>query len=220
MTWFSRVLINPNLRQGRRLITNAHVMHAAVLACFPPDVAANGRVLWRLDEQHPRYTLYIVSPARPDLRPLSEQAGWSTEPGQILDYGPLLDRVELGTTWRFRLRANPVRSVSAGRGRRGRIVPHVTPEQQLGWLAERAGRHGFALVERDGTSLAAVTGRADRHFVKNDRHTGGRRAVTLREAQFDGVLECTDRQLLRQTLTQGIGRGKAYGCGLLTIARV
>lgn len=162
MTWFSRVLINPNLRQGRRLITNAHVMHAAVLACFPPDVAANGRVLWRLDEQHPRYTLYIVSPARPDLRPLSEQAGWSTEPGQILDYGPLLDRVELGTTWRFRLRANPVRSVSAGRGRRGRIVPHVTPEQQLGWLAERAGRPALA---PDGPRPAqAVLGRHAREW--------------------------------------------------------
>ncbi|MEV5086000.1 type I-E CRISPR-associated protein Cas6/Cse3/CasE, partial [Streptomyces sp. NPDC056159] len=48
---------------------------------------------------------------------------------------------------------------------------------------------------------------------------GGRRApVSLVTVTFDGRLEVTDPQLLRRALTQGIGKAKAYGCGLLTLA--
>lgn len=219
MTWFSRAYINPRLRQGRKLITNAQAMHAAVLACFPPDVADIGRVLWRLDEEHPRYTLYVVSPAKPDLRPLDEQAGWSLEPGQSLDYASLLARVEAGSRWRFRLRANPVRSLASSDGGRGRIAPHVTPAQQIDWLLHRTEKNGFDIVNLDGRPAVEVTARDDRHFVKNDYAAGRRRGVTLREAQFDGILECTDQSLLRRALTQGIGRGKAYGCGLMTLVK-
>lgn len=35
---------------------------------------------------------------------------------------------------------------------------------------------------------------------------------------FDGRLEVTDPAALRRTLTQGIGKAKAYGCGLITLA--
>ena len=47
----------------------------------------------------------------------------------------------------------------------------------------------------------------------------GERRVTLGVATFEGVLEVTDPDALRRALTHGIGRGKAYGCGLMTLAR-
>ena len=37
-------------------------------------------------------------------------------------------------------------------------------------------------------------------------------------ARFRGELEITDTEQLRDTLINGMGRGKAYGCGLLTLA--
>ena len=43
--------------------------------------------------------------------------------------------------------------------------------------------------------------------------------MTLGVATFEGVLEVTDPDALRRALTHGIGRGKAYGCGLMTLAR-
>ena len=43
--------------------------------------------------------------------------------------------------------------------------------------------------------------------------------VTLGVATFEGVLEVTDPEALRRVLIYGIGRGKAYGCGLMTLAR-
>ena len=47
---------------------------------------------------------------------------------------------------------------------------------------------------------------------------GGER-VTLALATFQGVLEVTEPEALRRHLVHGIGRGKAYGCGLMTLAR-
>ena len=63
-----------------------------------------------------------------------------------------------------------------------------------------------------------VTRRADLSFGKHDdAGPGRRRQVTLRQARFDGTLRVVDAAVLRTALVQGIGRGKAYGCGLLTL---
>ena len=35
---------------------------------------------------------------------------------------------------------------------------------------------------------------------------------------FDGLLEVTDPGLFRQAIAVGIGPGKAFGCGLMSIA--
>ena len=41
--------------------------------------------------------------------------------------------------------------------------------------------------------------------------------MTHRKAQFDGALRITDVELFRKSLLSGMGRGKAYGMGLLTL---
>jgi CRISPR system Cascade subunit CasE len=43
--------------------------------------------------------------------------------------------------------------------------------------------------------------------------------VNLAVATFDGLLEVADADLLRRTLVSGLGPAKAYGCGLMTLAR-
>jgi len=37
---------------------------------------------------------------------------------------------------------------------------------------------------------------------------------------FEGSLEVTDRDLFVKTVSEGIGRAKAYGCGMITIAKM
>lgn len=37
---------------------------------------------------------------------------------------------------------------------------------------------------------------------------------------FEGVLTITEAELFRKALIDGIGRAKAYGCGLMTLARI
>ena len=70
------------------------------------------------------------------------------------------------------------------------MAAHCSTKYQKQWLLDRAAKHGFALREEEFT----VTRVQWQHFAKH-----GTRPVTL--------------------LCQGMGRGKAYGLGLMTVMR-
>ena len=77
MSTLTKILINPQRRQGRKLLANPQAMHAAVAASFPPDVEQeSGRILWRLDEGAHHHSLYVVGPEKPTDHVIVEQAGW------------------------------------------------------------------------------------------------------------------------------------------------
>ena len=89
----------------------------------------------------------------------------------------------------------------------------------LGFFASeessRAQRNGFeVLVDESGASRVVVSNSGKAVFSKGAQ---GKR-MTLVRAQYDGVLRVTDANALRHALACGIGHGKAFGCGLLTLA--
>jgi CRISPR system Cascade subunit CasE len=225
--YLTRMHLNPARRGTRHLLASPQRMHAAVLAAFPPSAdleTADGRVLWRVDRGRDHVmTLFVSSPAEPDLTHVVEQAGWPAEhtaaPWQTARMEPLLERLETGQQWAFRLTANPVHAVrdpKDGRAR-GRRLAHVTVEQQRSWLAERSTGWGFAVLGDSGLT-ADVTSR--RSFTFERRSDDVKRDVTLTVATYDGLLTVIDTMLLRRTLGHGAGRAKGYGCGLLTLAPV
>jgi len=55
-------------------------------------------------------------------------------------------------------------------------------------------------------------------FRKLDEANGTRHDVRLTSVTYDGRLRVTDPDALRRTLTGGLGKAKAYGCGLMTLA--
>lgn len=218
--FLTRMTINPQRRGARRLLASPQALHAAVMAGFADaGPSQDGRVLWRLDTYSAhRVVLYAVSPDRPDFTHLVEQAGrpttetWDTRP-----YDPLLNTLQRGQRWQFRLTANPARSGRRDGWADTKPLGHVTVKQQEQWLIDRSHNAGFQVVPRqdslgDGDVDLAVVDRSVRRFR---RDTG---LVTIATATFDGNLEVVDAQALRRTLTHGIGRAKSYGCGLLTLA--
>ncbi len=225
--YLTRMPLNAARGETRRLVASPYRLHAAVEAAFPPGAVTSdddSRVLWRLERRADApqaFWLYIASPEQPDLTHVVEQAGWPTR-GRLWetkDYQPLLDRIQNGQRWEFRLKANPVRKVKQDMGRRpnervaGTIQGHVTVAQQLEWLASRAAAHGFELpLDANGVPAVVVSERNREVFKR------GSREVTLSTAMYDGVLTVTDADLMRATLCRGIGRAKGFGCGLLTIA--
>lgn len=224
MTVLSRIFINPQKRRGRKLLSNRQAMHAAVMSAFPPDAfdSTEQRALWRLDKTHHQYTLYVLSPLPPDFTHIVEQAGWIGQTWDSTDYRPFLEQLKTGQHWAFRLAANPVKAIREA-GKRGTVVPHVTPQQQVHWLGQRSRGLGFQLLPTPGFEEqleAIVTEQHDHRFGRNDRqHSDRGTRVSLRIVQFDGHLEITDKDRFQQTLLAGIGRAKAYGCGLLTLRR-
>ncbi|GIJ52215.1 type I-E CRISPR-associated protein Cas6/Cse3/CasE [Virgisporangium aliadipatigenens] len=217
--FLTRFTVDPNRRGARKLLASPQAMHAAVRAAFttPEDHDRPGaRTLWRLDATTAETLyLYIVSPGQPDLAHLVTQAGhtsgeaWATRP-----YQGLLDSLKPGQRWAFRLTANPAHSGrKTAEAKETQRFGLLRPAEQQQWLADRAERCGFALApQTDGQPNLTVHRRQTLSFRR------GAGTVTLTVATFDGILDITDAQAFRKTLTAGIGHAKAYGCGLLTIA--
>lgn len=111
----------------------------------------------------------------------------------------------------------------------------------MNWLLkpERQERAGFLINEKPHDQRLLPAGCTD----KQHPHDGDRYTLTVRDERtlsfaksrdtrpagpkvkvvtvtYDGHLTVTDPHALRRTLTQGIGRAKAYGCGLMTLAPV
>ena len=138
----------------------------------------------------------------------------------------------------FRLRANPTRRVSSKNTNEkdarfyGKRVDIRGEKQQVEWLRRK--------IEAAGCQLATVRIRPDVLNVMSaaeGRLTGWRRAddpghtcaetsvssvgkkrLTFGSALFEGQLEIVDADALRKALVSGIGTGKAYGFGLLSLA--
>jgi CRISPR system Cascade subunit CasE len=217
--FLTRFQINPARRGARKLLSSPHAMHAAVRAAFAaPEDHERGdtRTLWRLDTPATATVhLYIVSPGRPDLTHLVEQAGWpTTETWVTREYDGLLGSLRPGQQWAFRLTANPTHNGrKTADAKETQRFGYLREQEQAEWLASRAVRHGFALATQyDGRPNLRLHRRQTQTFKR------GMGTVTLTTVTYDGVLQVTDVDAFHRTLTSGIGHAKAYGCGLLTIA--
>ncbi|MEE1927397.1 type I-E CRISPR-associated protein Cas6/Cse3/CasE [Streptomyces sp. TRM 70351] len=234
--YLTRFRVNTARSGARRLIGSPHLMHGAVNMSFPgpqPREGQGPRALWRIDRDHDAdTTLYIVSPDRPDLTHLVEQAGWPTleTPGwTTFAYAEFLDALTEGDTWAFRLTANPVHNI-----RRAQDAPdsptkraaHRTPRHQMKWLLDRQEKSGFEVVRKPADLRLTEHGDAYELVVRDQvplqfrrpPAERGRNDVRFTRVTFDGRLRVTDPAVFRRVLTHGLGKAKAYGCGLLTLA--
>lgn len=217
--YLSRIELNYRRRATIDALNSLHKLHAAIESSFPISTKKEGRILWRSDKLGNALYLLVLSTGKPDFSHIVEQFGWpgSEQKWETKNYSQLMERIKEGQRWQFRLRANPVHSVKQAGGlqtqepaKRGKVYAHVTVQQQEQWLLERAAKHGFILQP----GAFCVVQQEVRRFMRKSK------PVTLGMATFEGILEVTDELLFLQALTCGIGRAKAYGCGLLTIARV
>lgn len=212
--YMSRMYLNPQRRQTRELLANPQKLHAAVLSSFPPpssETTDEGRVLWRVDQTRESVALYVVSPAVPSFEHLQEQAGWSQEQSwQSSDYTAMLNRIVKGQKYAFRLTANPVHTVTEDGVRRRKA--HLTPAHQLGWLTDREDQFGASFTGEAG-EVTAITTKSERRVFRREKCN-----VTIQQVTFEGSLEVTDANKLREVLCNGIGKARGYGCGLLTLA--
>lgn len=128
----------------------------------------------------------------------------------------------------FRLRANPTiaRRVEAGkRPVRSDVLMHAKAEFPKGqratsecaqamdaaatqWLAARAESHGFTLP------VQPIIGAYRQHVVQKRSQT---QPVRFSSLDYEGQLEVTDPALFLRALASGIGRAKAFGCGLMLV---
>lgn len=220
----SRLTLDPRSRETRALLHDAHQLHRWVMRAFPPAAGAPRQalgVLHRLeaDARTGELVLYVQSAEAPD---------WSFAAGAlapaargenpaVVDIGPTLDGLSAGALCAFRLRANVTRKVDTRSGpdgarRNGRRVPLRDHAARVAWLERKAAAAGFALVR--GVSEepeVRVTDEAPQRGRRDDA------PLTHEGVRFDGLLRVTDPAALRAAVAAGVGPGKAYGFGLLSL---
>ena len=213
--FLSRMYLNPQRRKTVELLASPQKMHAAVMATSPDlPGGPEGRKLWRCDRDGQRVVLYVVSPDAPSFEHLQEQAGWSQqETWKTRNYEQLLGQLTEGQRYAFRLTANPVHTVTDSQGKKT-LYGHETPEYQMGWLMERQERMGISIPVVDDLPLVRVVGGKKVSFRRQNSR------VTIQYATYEGLLDVAEADALREVLCSGIGKAKAYGCGLMTLAPV
>lgn len=103
----------------------------------------------------------------------------------------------------FQVLLNPVEQLSGS----NRKIPVVAKEALRTWFARRQESWGFTT----DTEVLEIFNLGVQVFRKNEMD------VTLNMAEFRGVLEVSDRECFIHSFTNGIGRGKAFGFGLLQL---
>ena len=190
---------------------------------LPPQEKPKGSTasfLFRAEEQDGMPLLQVLSPYPPK------------DPDHLwhIDTQPYAPDFPADTALRFRLRVNPTvsRGASGNSSSRHDVVTDAQKSmshQQTGirppslaMIAASAGAEWLlARTERMGIRIEASALQISNY--RKWRQQGGRGAV-LSMLDFSGTLTVLDSDLFRHALLNGIGPGKAFGCGLLLVERI
>ena len=249
--YLTRMELDMRRKKTMLAFANRRLFHGAVEAAFEGE---RKRRLWRIDRLGNACYLLIVSEDKPNLQFAFEQFGpYQKEPyWETKFYDILLDRIENGSRWQFRLTANPTISSSKDRkdrngesiaaqkekedknkadndttekdtenkdikntetkSKRGIVYAHSVERFQRDWFKNRTEKNGFHVEDRD---LAIVQSQ----WVQFTKRQEGNR-VSFISVTYEGILTVMDKDAFVRVLTEGIGREKAYGMGMLTVMRV
>jgi CRISPR system Cascade subunit CasE len=205
-------------------------MHRTVMSGFygwvepgNPDPRAQMGILhmWTLDLRADRLVIVVQSRVQPD---------WSSIPSKALveevTVLPIDMSIRQGDTFSFRTVVNPARDrqgwkdTPQGRQLTLQRLADTTPKHAREWFAERLQPEGAEPVGRSGIRRIGATGDPSNMAVRilpklafgNDRRGG-----KIGRAEIRGALTVTDPEAFTHALANGIGRGRAYGAGLLLI---
>jgi CRISPR-associated protein Cas6/Cse3/CasE subtype I-E len=213
----SRAVIELHATPGVRGATTEYLLHQAVASLFR-DHRERPYLFRDLRSQGGRHEVLILSRVPPQTSSPSSTRGWAALALESKPYRPKLngglvvgfDLLVNATTvlrgpepadtpklrrdvWDARFR------VDRGKGQR-RVDPYVN------YLTRRLGTAvaicDVALVERQAWRVRRHLGEAPMRFIA---------------ARLVGRLTVTDPDLLRDLIVSGIGRAKAFGCGLLCL---
>lgn len=230
--YLSRLYLNHRSRAVIKDVADPRMLHRTISGCFPAIEGQADRpqhlretprntfnILHRLERRRDGFVLYVQSTVRPDWSRLTPGYSNSIE---IKSIDGLYSNIGIGTRLVFRLAANPTkRAPKDDRGdprfkdERRRRIDIRDETNRIEWLARKGEQCGFKLCSVSTKAAVAAVNASPMPALKFD-HDAGR--VTLAHATFDGVLEVTDAKAFRRSVERGIGTGKAYGFGLLSIA--
>jgi CRISPR system Cascade subunit CasE len=246
--YLSRLLLNPRSRQVMGELAHPYEMHRTLLRAFPEatdETRSKARhefgVLFRaeVDDLPDVVKVYVQSGFEPNWSFLNRLNNYLCPHTDIPEYEykdimPACRRIQNGQVLSFLLRANPTKRIAKhDYPMKGKRVELRCEAEQIEWLI-RKGRErekgepgGFEILVKEGEDRDGKIRNIPRVTVSREEKLRGRKKeenrshqITHAAVQFDGLLRITDTDAFRETLCRGIGPGKAFGFGLLSIAPV
>jgi CRISPR system Cascade subunit CasE len=202
--YLAQLRLNSQSREVHRDLGDAHKLHQRIMQAFPDENRENARADWNvLFRQEPEHDVVLVSS--------TIEADWTLLPsGYLLGHMSKPFEVEnvafiTGQLLQFRLKANPSKRDNQSR----KLIGMFHEADQLEWLRRQGDRNGFVLKEVDVIQTPNIFG------IKES----GKSSIRLKTVLFQGVLAVENIEQFKIALQQGIGRGRSYGCGLLSVAK-
>lgn len=209
--YLSRLQLNPASRiLWRNVVDQPYRLHQLVMQGFPDGVRReDANVLHRLDQAHNQIMLLVQSDLKPAWDGLQENLLLPTDTFDPYPNPAVreIDGLDLanGRIFTFRLRVNPIKRLSSGKGNKpGPRVQLVHEDAQMEWLQRKAEQNGFRLL--------------DTHINPEGKQTDYYKKLTIYTMLVDGRLQITDANKFTTAVQTGIGPAKAFGCGLLSLA--
>ena len=209
--YLSRIVLNDRDRKVRHDLSNIHNLHRSIMQAFPDieplsdeaqkRVRADWQILFRLEPDS--NILLVQSELEPDWGKLP--LAYLTQQ-QCKLFQPEIEQFPVARLLRFRLKANPSKRDNETRKTVGL---YYQPDQEA-WFGRQAAQHGFSVEGLDIIPAANLWGAK----VK------GQAQIKIHTALFQGILKVQDPALFVKAVRQGIGKGKSYGCGLLSLQRI
>lgn len=198
--------------------------HRAVMRLFPTTLPgpaherrAAAAILYRLDNIGGELTVLVQSNRMPESIPLEGRAmtvtdrGWDNATGDLIAFRVAVNPVIRGKVPKTTQPTNP-RTRNSGNGpvtaKRDQTRGTVTPEDLPAWLAYRLGDAV--------TDITIVNHVRDVHRAARN-NSNGPTIITI--DTIDAIATVTNPTELDRLRRTGIGRSKAYGCGLITARR-
>jgi CRISPR system Cascade subunit CasE len=197
---------------GRR--TDAYARHELIWSLFAGADTAPRDFLYR--EIVGRHPSWLIVSAR---APTDTLGLWR------IDSKPFAPAIAQGQRLGFALRANPTVSrskpvggqavgrhdvVMAAMKRDGVSRDEAVATAGLAWLQRQGLRAGFA-VEPKGLRIGG--------YMRHQFERPGGKPMVLASLDFEGVIAVTDADAFVRVLAAGLGRGKAFGFGLLLVRK-
>lgn len=192
---------------------NPYQFHQALWRLFPGHEDAEREFLFRVEQQQTGVGAEVLMQSAIQPQSVEHSPVLLAAPREFALNIPNNQRL------RFRLRANPIKTIKdSSKGsieRKGKTftktvrVPLLHEDQQQAWLERKF--QAFAQLETLIIQPEPVL-----YFRKAKEDRSGKIQTVL----FDGIFTVTNVAALENAVQQGIGPAKAFGCGLLSLARI
>ncbi|MGQ9706887.1 MAG: type I-E CRISPR-associated protein Cas6/Cse3/CasE [bacterium] len=205
--YLSRLILNPLNKFVYNDLVNFYELHRTLLCAFPEGKDIKPSILFRTDVDRKTGvpTVLVQSLTPPDWTSLNNKNGYLLRPPEVKTFDPIFRE---GHFFRFRLRACPTKRVfkHPDGSRAGYIKGLYKPNEQIDWLKRKGEKNGFEIHSTLTIPEGNIEGKKDKN------------KITIYCVTFEGILKVTDSDVFKKALINGIGRGKRFGFGMLSIA--